>query len=101
MAQRVWPMPKTPSTGFSWMASSRLRSLPLARRMCELVVVAVNRQAGRVVAAIFQPFQTLQNDRNGPMRPDVAHDSAHRYHYRGRYIRVTRCGLARTGQYAA
>ena len=33
VAQRVWPMPKEPSTGSSCMASSRLRSLPEARRM--------------------------------------------------------------------
>ena len=48
----------------------------------QLVIAAVNRQARRVVSAILQPLQALQNDRDGALCPDVAHDSAHRFYYR-------------------
>ena len=44
----------------------------------QLAVVAINRQPGRIVSAILQPPQAFQNDRNGVLRADVAHNSAHR-----------------------
>src|SRR4051812_36075162 len=43
----------------------------------ELVVVAIDRQARGIISAIFEPFETFQNDRNGALCSDVPHDSAH------------------------
>ena len=40
-------------------------------------IVTVDGESGRVVAAIFEPFQSIQDDRNGALRADVTHDSAH------------------------
>src|SRR4051794_17626740 len=44
----------------------------------ELIVSAIHGEAGRVVPAILQPLQTLQNDRDRFLRSNVSYDSAHR-----------------------
>ncbi len=43
----------------------------------ELTVVAINRDAGRVVPAIFQPLEAFQDDRNGSPSAYVTDNSAH------------------------
>src|SRR5690242_4652893 len=43
----------------------------------KLVILAIYGQARRVVSAVLQPSQALQNDRNGFLRPNVSNDSAH------------------------
>ena len=59
------------------MASSRLRSLPSARRICKLVAVAGDGNAGRVIAAVFQPPQALNDDRNNLLLTDIANNATH------------------------
>jgi hypothetical protein len=49
----------------------------------KLMVIAVNRQAGRVVAAIFQALQAFQYDRNRLAVSNVSHDAAHMIYYTG------------------
>src|ERR1700722_5631045 len=43
------------------------------------LIVTVDGESGRVVASIFKPFQSIQDDRHGALRTDVTHDSAHGY----------------------
>jgi hypothetical protein len=55
-----------------------LKAGKLARVPPDLdVAVLQDRQAGRVVAAVFQPFQSVQDDRRGVTRPDVTYNTAH------------------------
>ena len=76
VAQRVWLIPKVPEGGFSAMNSVRGRRC--VRRICVFRPYAVDdRDAGRVVAAIFQAPQTIQKDGCSFRSPDISDDSAH------------------------
>src|ERR1017187_6703570 len=48
----------------------------------ELTVIAIYRQAGRVVAAVLQALQAFQDDRNRLAVADVADDAAYKFNYR-------------------
>ena len=79
VAQRVWPMPIEPCSGFSCSRASRLRSLPSARRRSQPAVLQRG-DAGRIIAAIFEPLQRvdkLARDRALAQNADnAAHDEA-------------------------
>ena len=77
VAQRVWPMPYGPSIGFTRMASSRLRSLPDARRTDKMIVAVQDRDSRRIIPAVFQPAQAIQNDGDRFSVPDIADDATH------------------------
>jgi hypothetical protein len=77
VAQRVWPMPKVPSSGCSRSTSSRLASLPGARRTSSVERRTAHGDARRVVAAVFQAPQPLDDDRNYLLGTDITDDSAH------------------------
>src|SRR5213079_1361004 len=51
--------------------------LALGAADLELVITAVDGETGRVVPAIFEALQAFQDDRNGALSSDIAHDSAH------------------------
>ena len=62
----------------------------------ERIVIAINRDARRVVAAVFQALQAVQNDRNRLPFADVADDSAHSNIIESRLlIRLEVPGIAR------
>ena len=76
VAQRVWPMPYSPSSGLP--ASDLLEVRQLAGAAPELDrSVADDRDAGRVVAAVLEPPQAVDEDRQHLLRADVADDAAH------------------------
>ena len=76
VAQRVWPMPYSPSSGLTARTSSRRASLPALRRS-SMRAVADDRDAGRVVAAVLEPPQPLDEDGEDLLAADVADDAAH------------------------
>jgi hypothetical protein len=43
----------------------------------ERLVIAIDGDTGGVVTAVFEPFETIQNDRNSPLGAYVAYDSTH------------------------
>ena len=43
----------------------------------QVVILAIDRQPRRIIAAVLQPLQPLQNDRHRPAVPDITDDSAH------------------------
>ena len=49
----------------------------------EGLVIAIDGDAGRIVTAVFEPFQSLENDGDGLAGPNVADDSAHSSQYSG------------------
>ena len=60
------------------MTSSRLCSLPGARRISSLPSAADHGDAGGVIAAIFEAPQAIQDQGNNFLRADVTDNSAHR-----------------------
>ena len=50
---------------------------PLGAANRKLPIVAIDGQARRVVSPVLEPFQALEDDRNGFPRSDIAHDSTH------------------------
>ena len=43
----------------------------------ELLVIAVDRKARGIIAAVFEALQTFQDDRNGAMGTNVTDDATH------------------------
>ena len=58
--------------GFFQVAQLSLRAADY-----QLVVVAIDRETGRIVSPVLETFQAFQNDRNSPMRADVTDDATH------------------------
>ena len=76
VAQRVWPMPERPASGDRSSLSSRFRSLPSARRRVRWPSSSVA-TPGRVVAAIFEPLQRVEQERRRRPRTQYPDDPAH------------------------
>ena len=77
VAQRVCPIPVVDSgSGASASAFSRLASFPAFFAQA-MGVAADQRDPGRVVAAVLEPAQTLDDDVLGLLVADVPHDAAH------------------------
>ena len=55
----------------------QVAQLALGAANLQTVAVARHRDAGRIVAAVFQPLQPVQNDRNHPLLTNVTNNSAH------------------------
>ena len=101
VAQRVWPMPKSPSMGSRASTSSRFESLPALRRICSCPS-RTTRDAGRVVAAVLEAMQSIHQDRQDRFVADVADDAAHALNVslslfrglrpRGPLVRAAPCG---------
>ena len=75
VAQRVWPMPLWPFSGSLCSRASRFFSLPSARRRSSRAVLERG-DAGRIIAAIFQPLQRIDEmlrDRALPRIPIIPH----------------------------
>ena len=78
VAQRVWPMPYSPSSGLP--ASDLLEPRQLAGAAPQLDrAVADHRDARRVIAAILEPPQPVDQDREDLLVADVTDDPAHAY----------------------
>ena len=58
VAQRVWPMPIVPASGSRARRVPSVASLPSARRRAERAVLE-RRDAGGVIAAIFEPLERV------------------------------------------
>ena len=77
VAQRVWPMPYSPVERVA-ARSTASRFDELAGAAAELdPPVAHDGDAGRVVAAVLEPAQPVDEDRDDLLWADVADDSAH------------------------
>src|SRR4029079_15887385 len=87
VAQRVWPVPILPGACSLPSRSSSPLSLPrhLTTRLSPLaaplhaaaLAVVQAADAAGVVAAVFEPPQSIQEDRGGLSFTDVTNDSAH------------------------
>ena len=75
VAQRVWPMPSDARRAA--LAQHRLRAIlmPAGARRTSSRACAEDRDARRVVAAILEPLQALDDDADRALVPDVADDS--------------------------
>ena len=76
VAHRVWPIPYSPSSGLPAMTSSSRASLPALRLQLD-VAVADDRDPGRVVAAVLEPAQAVDQNRKQLLAADVSNNSAH------------------------
>src|SRR5205823_13211493 len=54
-----------------------ITELPRGAAYAERCIVAVDGQARRVIAAIFEALQAIENNRNGALRAHIADNSAH------------------------
>ena len=77
VAQRVWPMPVRPGERLGLDARRQVPELPLAPRHADEAVVAEDGDAGRVVAAVLEALQAVDEDRRRLARTDVPDDAAH------------------------
>ena len=76
VAQRVWPMPMLPGRGRLLQLGGQL--VDAAGRFGDGSVAVVDRDdAAAIVAAIFEPAQTFDEEIDRLVRPDVADDAAH------------------------
>ena len=57
----------------------QVAKLTLGAAHIEPAIVGIDRQPGRIVAAILQPLQPFENDGRRPAISDVADDSAHKF----------------------
>ena len=64
-------------SGAASRASSSMRTLPTVRRRVEVLGAVEDRDAGRVVAAVLEPPQTLHQDGDDVALRDCSDDSAH------------------------
>ena len=55
----------------------QVAQLALGAADLQTFAIAAHRDAGRIIAAIFQPPQALDDDRHDPLLADVSHDAAH------------------------
>ena len=75
VAQRVWPMPTLPANRFGQGVGQVTHP---AGPLGDLDAAAAEHgDAGRVVAAVLQPGQSLEQDGRGLLAADVPDDSAH------------------------
>src|SRR6266705_2688310 len=72
MADTEGPIHRARANGFFQVAQ-----FALGAPDGELRIVTVNRQTGRIVAAILEPLQAFEDNRNRAMRSDVTDDSTH------------------------
>ncbi len=75
VAQRVWPMPVRPASGSVIRRLSRLRELALGAAALEVAVLDGG-DAGRIIAAILEPAQRIDEvgcDRRFPRIPTMPH----------------------------
>ena len=78
VAQRVWPMPVRPSLiGCAASSSVSLTSLPAFFAVAECAVVIDHRDAGGVVAAVFEPTKAADEHFEALVRADISNDSTH------------------------
>ena len=90
VAQRVWPMPVRPGSGWLRSTSASLVSLPGERRR-SIWPSDQRGDAGGVIAAIFQPLQRFQNDGRRVSRARNADNAAHLFASLWRLFRPS-CG---------
>ena len=64
VAQRVWAMPSVPAIGLSRQRLFQRAHLAHRAQAPQLAVGGQHRDAGRVVAAVFEALQTLDQDRH-------------------------------------
>ncbi len=76
VAQRVWAMPVPASMCSLSTCASQLGHARGAARAPQAAAL-VHRDAAGVVAAVFEPLQALDQDRNDVARADRADDAAH------------------------
>ena len=76
VAQRVWPMPIVAAERRSASLASRLRSLPSRAHAAQLAVLQ-RRDAGGIIAAIFEPLQRLDDPRRRRALAQNADNPAH------------------------
>ena len=77
VAQRVWPMPTLAVSGLATSTASRFFSLPAARRRSMRPPAHHGGDPGRVVAAILQPPQALNQPILDRRFAHNADDAAH------------------------
>ena len=93
VAQRVWASPIAACGVRSAIAVCRLASLPGPLLDEQVSRVVDERDPGRVVAAIFEPFQAFDEDGAGLPGPRVSDDAAHTIDLRSVFGRMP-CGPA-------
>ena len=76
VAQRVWPMPIVPASGACDELDLEVAQLALGAAALEVAVLQGG-DAGRIVAAIFQPLQRLDDQRRDRRRAENSDDAAH------------------------
>ena len=76
VAQRVWPMPVVPVSGCCSSRRSRFLSLPSARRARQ-VPSFQRRNAGRIIAAIFQPLERIDQLTGDRLMAKDSNNAAH------------------------
>ena len=82
VAQRVWPTPYSPRERVELDDLLEVRQLAGAAPQVDRAV-ADDRHAGRVVAAVFELPQAVDEDRHDVFGSDVADDSAHMAEFPG------------------
>jgi hypothetical protein len=75
VAQRVCPMPIAPTRGDS-APGSQARQLAGVAAHFDMAVFQ-HRQAGRIIAAVFQPLQPVQDNRRRVCAANITNDSTH------------------------
>ena len=79
VAQRVWPMPSERFEVLGRRGRFHLGHAPGAAHAAD-AVVAQHGDAGRVVAAVFQPLEAFDQDGDHIAIRDRADDAAHELH---------------------
>ena len=77
VAQRVWPIPYMPSIGRFAEHFFEVVQLPGSAANFELSVFADNRDSRGIVATVFKPMESVENEGNDFFRADIADNSAH------------------------
>ena len=77
VAQRVWPMPVKPASGFSSSSCDQLDELAGAAAALDMAVDERGNACG-IIAAIFEPLQRIHDQGRDVARSGNADDAAHR-----------------------
>ena len=77
VAQRVCAIPQLPAGKTAVQGVFQLEYLARTLLDRQTMFVRDDRDSGRIVAAVLEAFQPLQEDRAGWTRPDIADDSTH------------------------
>ena len=80
VAQRVWPMPAWPASGWRFNRDSRFFSLPSARRRSRWSPSSVATPAG-IVTAILKALERIHQLLRDRTAPENADDAAHADEY--------------------